>query len=42
MIDFGLVPASIDGQLYSKTIFEGFVSISNVEKDAMWFPYDSY
>lgn len=41
-IGFGLVPASIDGQMFSRTVFEGLISVQNVDKDAGWFPYDSY
>jgi hypothetical protein len=33
-IGFGLVPASVDGQLFSKIMFEGLISIQNVDKDA--------
>lgn len=41
-IDFGLVPGSIDGKLFTKTVFEGTISIANTDNETGYYPYDHH
>ena len=41
-IEFGLVPGSIDGKLFTKTVFEGIISISNTDDQIGYYPYDHH
>ena len=41
-IEFGLVPGSIDGKLFTKTVFEGIISISNTDEQFSSYPYDHH
>jgi len=41
-IEFGLVPGSIDGQLFTKTVYEGTISLKNSDEEIAWYPYDHH
>jgi hypothetical protein len=41
-IAFGLVPGSVEGKLFTKTVFEGTISLTNTDEEIGWYPYDHH